>query len=60
MEIENRKYMELAHMTCLTNPISKPSSDISPICKPLSAMRLQAHREDQYDLTDSSWDSTRF
>jgi hypothetical protein len=26
-----RKYKESAHMACLTNPISQPSLDISPI-----------------------------
>jgi hypothetical protein len=35
LEIESnsryRKYKELAHMACLTNPISQPSLDISPI-----------------------------
>jgi hypothetical protein len=31
-----RKYKELAHMVCLTNLISQPSLDISPIWKPLT------------------------
>jgi hypothetical protein len=35
LEIESnsryRKYKELVHMACLTNPIGQPSSDISPI-----------------------------
>jgi hypothetical protein len=39
LEIESnsryRKYKESAHMACLTNPISQPSSDISPIWIPL-------------------------
>jgi hypothetical protein len=30
-----RKYMELAHMACLTNPISQPSKGISHIWIPL-------------------------
>jgi hypothetical protein len=30
-----RKYKESAHMTCLTNPISQTTSDISPIWIPL-------------------------
>jgi hypothetical protein len=30
-----RKYKELAHMACLTNPINQPSLDISPIWIPL-------------------------
>jgi hypothetical protein len=30
-----RKYKESAHMTCLTNPSSQPSLDISPIWIPL-------------------------
>jgi hypothetical protein len=46
-----RKYKELAHMACSTNPISQPSLDISPILIPLSAMRLPTHREDLYDVT---------
>jgi hypothetical protein len=29
-----RKYKESAHMACLTNPISQPSFDISPIWLP--------------------------
>jgi hypothetical protein len=32
-----RKYKELAHMARLTNPISQPSIDISPIWIPLSS-----------------------
>jgi hypothetical protein len=39
-------------MTCLTNPISQPSVDISPIW---GAMRFLTHREDLYDVIDSSW-----
>jgi hypothetical protein len=39
LEIESnsryRKYKESAHMTCLTNPSSQPSLDISPIWIPL-------------------------
>jgi hypothetical protein len=39
LEIESnsryRKYKESAHMACLTNPISQPSLDISPIWIPL-------------------------
>jgi hypothetical protein len=35
LEIESnsryRKYKELIHMACLTNPLSQPSLDISPI-----------------------------
>jgi hypothetical protein len=38
LEIEsnngNRKYKELAHMACLTNAISQPSLDSSPIWIP--------------------------
>jgi hypothetical protein len=30
-----KKYKESAHMACLTNPISQPSLDISPIWIPL-------------------------
>jgi hypothetical protein len=47
-------------MACLNNPISQHSLNISPIWIPLSAMRSATHREDQYDLTDSPWASTRF
>jgi hypothetical protein len=36
-----RKYKELAHMACLTNPISQSGLDISLICVP--AMRLAAN-----------------
>jgi hypothetical protein len=39
LEIESksryRKYKESAHMACLTNQISQPSLDISPIWIPL-------------------------
>jgi hypothetical protein len=39
LEIESnnryRKYKESAHMACLTNPISQPNLDISPIWIPL-------------------------
>jgi hypothetical protein len=41
-------------MTWLSNPIRQPSLDISPIWTPLSAMRLLTHREDLYDMIDSS------
>jgi hypothetical protein len=38
LEIESnsrfRKYKESAHMACLTNPISQPNLDISPIWIP--------------------------
>jgi hypothetical protein len=54
------KYKELAPVACLTNPISQPSVDFLPSGSPLLAMKLAAHREDQYDLTDSSWVSIRF
>jgi hypothetical protein len=64
LEIESnsryRKYKELAHMACLTNPISQPSLDISPIWIPLISIRFLSHREDLYDVTDSSWVSIRF
>jgi hypothetical protein len=30
-----RKYKEAAHMACITNPISQPSLEISPIWIPL-------------------------
>jgi hypothetical protein len=40
LEIESnsryRKYKELAHMACLTNLISQPCLDISPIWIPLT------------------------
>jgi hypothetical protein len=32
---------------------------IFPSGAPLSVMRSETHREDQYDLTDSSWVSVR-
>jgi predicted GIY-YIG superfamily endonuclease len=48
-----RKYKESAYMACLTNPISQPSLDISPIWIPSSAMRFLTRREDLYDMTDS-------
>jgi hypothetical protein len=39
LEIESnsryKKYKESAHMACLTNPISQPSLNISPIWIPL-------------------------
>jgi hypothetical protein len=39
LEIESnsryRKYKESTHMVCLTNPISQPNLDISPIWIPL-------------------------
>jgi hypothetical protein len=53
------KYNESAHKECLTNPISQPSLDISPIWIPSSAMRLLTHR-DLHEVTDSSWVSIRF
>jgi hypothetical protein len=44
LEIESnsryRKYKESAHMACLTNSISQPSLDISPIWIPL----INSHR----------------
>jgi hypothetical protein len=55
-----RKYSESAHAACLTNPISQPSLGISPVCMPFSAVTLASYREDQYDLTNSSWVSVRF
>jgi hypothetical protein len=35
-----RKYKELAHMACLTNQISQPSLDISPIWIPLISNKV--------------------
>jgi hypothetical protein len=44
LEIESngryRKYVESAHMACLTNRVSQHSLDISPIWIPPSAMRF--------------------
>jgi hypothetical protein len=49
-------------MACLTNPISQPVWTFLPSGSPLSATRLPTYvyREDQYDVTDSSWVSMRF
>jgi hypothetical protein len=64
LEIESnsryRKYKESAHMVYVSNPISQPSLDISPIWIPLITVRLATHRQDLYDVTDSSCVSTRF
>jgi predicted GIY-YIG superfamily endonuclease len=47
------KYKESAHIACLTNPISRPSLDTTSIwMSPIS--NEVAHREDPYDLTESS------
>jgi hypothetical protein len=40
-------------MAFLTNPISQPSSDISPILFPLFSNEVPTHT-DQYDVTNSS------
>jgi hypothetical protein len=45
---------------CLTNPISQPNLDISPIWIPLISNEVSTHREDLYDGTDSSWISIKF
>jgi hypothetical protein len=50
-----KTYKESPHMAYLTNVIRQPSLDPS-----LAAMRLPTHREDLYDVTDSSWVSIRF
>jgi hypothetical protein len=49
LEIENnsgyRKYMESAHMACLTNPMRQPSLDISPIwITPISSEASNSQR----------------
>jgi hypothetical protein len=44
-------------MACLTSPISHPSLDIPPIWIPSSVMKFLTHREDLYEVTDSSSDS---
>jgi hypothetical protein len=49
--IRYRKYKELAHMACLTNPISQPSLDSSPILTPLICSEVTIHKY-QYDATD--------
>jgi hypothetical protein len=49
----HRKCKTSANTACLTNRIIQPSSDISPICIPLSARRLATHRKGQYDPIDS-------
>jgi hypothetical protein len=46
-----RKYKESAHMACLTNPISQPSSAFLLSGSPSSAMGFLTHREDLYDVT---------
>jgi predicted GIY-YIG superfamily endonuclease len=56
----NRKYKELTHMVCSTNPISQPSLDISPIWFPFISQEVSNPQEDLSDLTDSSWVSIRF
>jgi hypothetical protein len=64
LEIESnhrfRKYKESAHMACSTNTISEPTLDFSRIWIPLISNELPTHREDLYDVTDSSWVSIRF
>jgi predicted GIY-YIG superfamily endonuclease len=65
LEIESnsryRKYKESAHMTCLTNPISQPSLDISPLYIPLiSKKRLASQKRSLYDLIISSPISAEF
>jgi hypothetical protein len=54
------KYKESAHMACLTNPISQPSLDISPIWIPLISSQVSKSQEHQHDLTASSWVSIGF
>jgi hypothetical protein len=51
---------ELAYVTCLTNIISQPNLGISHIWIPHITSELATHREDPYDLTDSSWIYIRF
>jgi hypothetical protein len=64
LEIESksryRKYKELAHMACLTNPISQLSLDFSPIWIPLISNENINSQKNLYDLTDSSWVPARF
>jgi hypothetical protein len=53
LEIESnsryRKYKESAHMVCLTNPISQPSLDISPIWIPLMSNEVSnSQRSDRF------------
>jgi hypothetical protein len=49
LEIESnsrcRKYKESAHMACLTNLISQPSLDISPIWIPLISNEVSNSQE---------------
>jgi hypothetical protein len=40
-----RKYKELAHMACLTNPISQSSLDISPIWIRLTSNEVSKWQE---------------
>jgi hypothetical protein len=47
-------------MAYLTNPTTNSIWKFLPFGSPLSAMRLASHREDQHDLTDSSWVSVGF
>jgi hypothetical protein len=55
LEIESnsryRKYKDFAHMVCLTNAVSQPNLEMSPIGFPLSAIRSASNREARYDLT---------
>jgi hypothetical protein len=60
VRFSDQSTFHLAHTAYLTNPISQPSLDISPIWISLSAMRLPTDREDQYDVADSSWVSIGF
>jgi hypothetical protein len=53
------KWKELGHMMLLTNLISQPSLDISPICIPLINYEGKNLR-DQYDMADSSQVSIGF
>jgi hypothetical protein len=48
-----RKYTELAHVACLTNPISLPSLDVSPILIPLTNNEV-TNSQDHYEVTDFS------
>jgi hypothetical protein len=47
-------------MACLTNPISQPSSDISPIWIPPISNEVSSSQKNLYDVTDSSWVFARF
>jgi hypothetical protein len=47
-------------MSFLTNQISQPSLDFPPIWIPLISNEVTTHREDQHDLTECLWVSTRF